>query len=353
MDPDPKTAKRFLGSLYPSEQVLWIGQAVDVATGRALVIGFTRKRIVVAGSGWSSQSSAKPKHVVQNRVEGRATVLQVRGMSVPAAEWRIDGLPAEVLEAFLAGALAQSGWGTAPPPRRTAAAAQSSHDSRPEPAVVGSWQQAEEFAAWHMRVLGFRDARVTGAGTDGGIDVVATSAVAQVKHYERASIGGPAVQQLRGAAHGLPWALFYARSGYTAAAVSYAEQAQVALFTYTDDGQVRAASQGGRYLLTSRTEGSDPNVGGFEEFTRAQAQGAEALDAATGEFTAAARVILAKIPKASRRKQATAFERLTREQALVDGIVTRVTSTEMSLRDVLQQCALIRAAAARVRTIRI
>jgi len=366
--PDPKASKRFLGSLYPQEHVLWIGSAMEAAHGRELVVGFTASRLVVAGAGLLSQASAKPKHVVQHRVEGSVTCVMVAGMTVPTAEWRINNLPPHVLTAFLSGtkprgaptsghvgAAGASVWNRAVEP---SSASRYLGSSAPEVAQtatpkVGSWNQAEEFAAWHMRTLGFRDARVTSPGADGGIDVIAQGAVAQVKHYETATIGRPVVQQLRGAAHGLPWALFYARSGYAASAVSYADRANVALFTYADDGRVQAASQGAHYLLNIRPAGLDPVVGEFEQFMQAQAQGREAFDGATGEFTAAVRVIRMKLPAASPKKRAAAFNRIKRELDHVEKAIDAVDGRQLALEEVLRQCSQIRAATARVRRIRL
>lgn len=100
-----------------------------------------------------------------------------------------------------------------------------------------SWQMAEELAAEHMRTIGFPDARRTPAGTDGGIDVVAATAVAQVK-YQAAPVGAPVVQQLRGAAHGMDHALFYSSGGFTQAARKAAAASDVALFSFTTDNEV-------------------------------------------------------------------------------------------------------------------
>jgi hypothetical protein len=69
---------------------------------------------------------------------------------------------------------------------------------KPEPREVSSWQAAEVNAADWMRYWGFLDARVTQSGSDGGIDVRATGAVAQVKREAKA-VGRPAVQNLVGA----------------------------------------------------------------------------------------------------------------------------------------------------------
>lgn len=98
---------------------------------------------------------------------------------------------------------------------------------------------AEELAAAHMRHIGFNDARRTGAGTDRGIDVVATNAAAQVK-YLSAPVGGPDIQRFRGASHGIESALFYSGSGYSSAAVLAAERTGVALFTFSVENVVTA-----------------------------------------------------------------------------------------------------------------
>lgn len=67
--------------------------------------------------------------------------------------------------------------------------------------VVADWHDAEELARWHMReVLGFADTELTPRGADGGIDVVSSHALAQVKHYTT-PVGSPEVQQHAGAAH--------------------------------------------------------------------------------------------------------------------------------------------------------
>ena len=127
-------------------------------------------------------------------------------------------------------------------------------DERAGPAV-SSWQQAEALATWHMQSLGFDDAKMTPPGADGGLDVRATDAVAQVKHYAT-PIGAPVIQQLRGAAHGQGAALFYSMSGYTKAAVEYANDAAVALFTYNENGVVRPFNHAAQ-ILHDRAGGDD------------------------------------------------------------------------------------------------
>lgn len=104
--------------------------------------------------------------------------------------------------------------------------------------MVFTWEMAEELAAAHMRELGFFDARRTGPGTDGGIDVTAQGAVAQVKHLS-VPVGSPDIQRFRGAAHGIEDALFYSSSGYTTAAVVAADRAKIALFQFTTANEVQ------------------------------------------------------------------------------------------------------------------
>lgn len=116
-----------------------------------------------------------------------------------------------------------------------------------KPMVVFSWQMAEELAAAHMRALGFAQVRRMPDGIDGGIDVTATNAVAQVK-YHAAPIGGPDVQRLRGAAPVTEHLLFYSSSGYTSAAAKAAELAKVCLFSYSTANVVEAENEPARFL---------------------------------------------------------------------------------------------------------
>jgi hypothetical protein len=109
------------------------------------------------------------------------------------------------------------------------------------PVLVADWRDAEELAQWHMRGLGFADARLTSPGADGGVDVEAAEAIGQVKHYAGA-VGAPEIQQARGAAHGTAHALFYALAGYTSAALAFAADAAVGLFTYNVYGDIEPAN---------------------------------------------------------------------------------------------------------------
>ncbi|MGF0118815.1 restriction endonuclease [Promicromonospora sp. Marseille-Q5078] len=154
--------------------------------------------------------------------------------------------------------------------------------------VVADWRDAEELARWHMReVLGFRDAELTPPGADGGIDVVSAHALAQVKHYA-APVGSPEVQQHAGAAHRAKLALFYALTGYTAAALEYANTAGLSLFTYDIYGDVHAANGPARQLQASGTDTGPqtPRDAATEQLRRDAAAATEVFDR---ELAAAAR----------------------------------------------------------------
>jgi hypothetical protein len=90
-------------------------------------------------------------------------------------------------------------------------------------------RDAEYAAAAHMRLLGFGDARVTSAGNDKGLDVVAAGAVAQVKWHET-KVGAPAIRQLKGSAAPSDRMLFYSKVGYTPGAIEAANSSAMALF---------------------------------------------------------------------------------------------------------------------------
>ncbi|MGG7570901.1 restriction endonuclease [Streptomyces sirii] len=88
-----------------------------------------------------------------------------------------------------------------------------------------------------MHALGFTDAQVTGAGADGGVDVIARDAIAQVKYYSQPIGVGP-VRELRGVADSHHHLLFYASGGYTASARQFADEKEVALFSIQELGHI-------------------------------------------------------------------------------------------------------------------
>lgn len=136
--------------------------------------------------------------------------------------------------------------------------------------VVNSPQGAEEFAAQRMRELGFVDARTTGRGSDHGIDVSSTNALAQVKHWVK-PVGRPQLQNLYGAREQRTHLelLFFSLSGYSKGAVEYASKVGIALLRYDKAGRVVAENRHARELLAAEAKRQR------EEERKAQARKAE------------------------------------------------------------------------------
>lgn len=121
--------------------------------------------------------------------------------------------------------------------------------TEPEPALIRTPHDAEQTAAAWMRWMGFPDAAVTPIGTDGGIDVHSSMAVAQVK-TETVPVGRPALQRLLGVAHAEGKdGLFFSLSGYTAQALEWAERVELPLFTFDYQGVVVPANDHARDLF--------------------------------------------------------------------------------------------------------
>ncbi|MGW4125067.1 restriction endonuclease [Nocardia sp. NPDC004711] len=98
---------------------------------------------------------------------------------------------------------------------------------------------AEANAAVQMRLLGYPDAAVTDPGADGGIDVRAKGAIAQVK-WRTGQVSRPEVQRLFGArANNFDTQMFFfAASAFSRHSVQYADSVYMALFTYDPTGRV-------------------------------------------------------------------------------------------------------------------
>jgi len=108
---------------------------------------------------------------------------------------------------------------------------------RPSPTLIRTYRDAEEAAAKWMRWLGWGDASITPQGRDGGIDVMASHAIAQVKAHVN-PIGRPEVQQLFGVATSVSRTpLFFASGGYTPQAILWADEVSMALFRFDLQGE--------------------------------------------------------------------------------------------------------------------
>lgn len=119
------------------------------------------------------------------------------------------------------------------------------------PHLIRSPADAEQVAAEWMRHLGFGDARCTPAGTDGGVDVRSTGAVAQVK-AQLSPVGRPELQALYGVARSegrRP--LFFSLMSYTAAALTWADEVGMALFRFDHGGLVEPVNAPAEELLAA------------------------------------------------------------------------------------------------------
>ncbi|RCK56943.1 restriction endonuclease [Microbacterium sorbitolivorans] len=105
----------------------------------------------------------------------------------------------------------------------------------PQPRPNGvSPEEAEWLVAEWMRFLGAADAEVTRYSADGGIDVVSTTHIAQVKNLSAGyRVPVAQIRELAGvAAHDRRQALFFTSGSYTASGLEFADRAGIALFTY-------------------------------------------------------------------------------------------------------------------------
>ena len=124
-------------------------------------------------------------------------------------------------------------------------------NQQPLPTQIHDWAAAERNARDWMRYLGFADAELTQAGSDAGIDVQGRDVLAQVK-YKAHAIGRASLQQLVGArlkSHE-KLLLFFTGSTYSAQAVEYANQMEIALFRNSVFGHVDAFNSSADKLLT-------------------------------------------------------------------------------------------------------
>ncbi|MEU1710676.1 restriction endonuclease [Streptomyces sp. NPDC005706] len=125
---------------------------------------------------------------------------------------------------------------------------------RPAERLIRDARDAELAAVDWMRYLGFTDAAATPVGADGGIDVLAERAVAQVKK-EGSRTTRPTVQQLHGVAIAEQRAaLFFSMAGYTPPAIAWATQQEVALFQYDLQGTPQPVNPPALRLLDAADE---------------------------------------------------------------------------------------------------
>ena len=106
----------------------------------------------------------------------------------------------------------------------------------PGPQYNLSPRDAELISAKWMRYWGYFDAKATPVGPDGGIDVVASRAVAQVK-YRNVKTSRTEINEFHGSAEGSGKdELYFSLSGYTQQALDRASEKSIALFVFNDHG---------------------------------------------------------------------------------------------------------------------
>jgi hypothetical protein len=228
------------GELGPTERVERFIKDAALMNTRLIALTDTRL-IAIKGLAGSSVEVVLPRPL-NVTVSGRPGKWQV---TIAAPDGRRFSLKSERSEDILAlqraDFVGHTGHRPQPPPGSTTTAGPAWMPSR----IIASWQDAELVAVEHMQHLGFTDAHPTQSGPDGGLDVIATNAAAQVKLHA-VPAGSPAVQQLAGAAYMFQHKLFYA-TAYSPEAVRWADEASIALFRLTEFSGVeplnRAAAQ--------------------------------------------------------------------------------------------------------------
>lgn len=107
----------------------------------------------------------------------------------------------------------------------------------PQGSLITNARDAENCAKDWMVYWGYADAMLTREGFDGGIDVVSSRAIAQVKLHGK-PIGAAPIQALAGIkAVENKDALFFSLTGYTPAAMSFADKAAIGAFSFDLQGK--------------------------------------------------------------------------------------------------------------------
>jgi hypothetical protein len=119
---------------------------------------------------------------------------------------------------------------------------------RPAPRLIRTPRDAEIVARDWLKFFGFHDAIVTPPGPDGGIDIVSRNIVAQVK-MEGKPTGSPVIQALAGVAKTKQrQGAVFSLAGFTSSAMSFAADAEIALFSFNFQGEPEAKNQFARRL---------------------------------------------------------------------------------------------------------
>jgi len=106
-----------------------------------------------------------------------------------------------------------------------------------------------------MVYLGFQGVKVTEFSNDGGVDIEADTAVAQVKLYE-GSVGVTEIRELVGVAHvdgRTP--IFFTSGSYTKEARGFADSAGVPIFRYSvEHGTLQPENRAAEQIVIDRNK---------------------------------------------------------------------------------------------------
>ncbi|MEU1465289.1 restriction endonuclease [Streptomyces sp. NPDC005727] len=200
------------------ERILCVEQSVTEGRGRPALLILTDRGAAVSDKGVSYRYDPQPEDVweMPEMPLGHLRVGELTFQFAPYSRLRVALAAREKAAA------------------QTAPRAAAVH--RPAQRLIRDARDAELAAVDWMRYLGFTDAAATPVGADGGTDVIAERAVAQVKK-EGSRTTRPTVQQLHGVATAKQRAaLFFSMAGYTPPAIAWATQQDVALFQYDLQG---------------------------------------------------------------------------------------------------------------------
>jgi hypothetical protein len=112
-------------------------------------------------------------------------------------------------------------------------------DARIVAGALDSPRAAELAMARWLTDRGCTNVCVSPVGADGGIDITCDESVAQVKYWRTKSVGRPVFQQLHGASNGQDCIMFALwAGGYSRQAIDWAEEHDIALFTFDEHGHV-------------------------------------------------------------------------------------------------------------------
>ena len=130
----------------------------------------------------------------------------------------------------------------------------SSETPQPHPLGV-SPRGAEILCSQWMVYLGFQGVKVTEFSNDGGVDIEADTAVAQVKLYE-GSVGVTEIRELVGVAHvDGKTPIFFTSGSYTKEARGFADSAGVPIFRYSvEQGTLQPGNRAAEQIVIDRNK---------------------------------------------------------------------------------------------------